>query len=135
MWGSAAVDSQGQPISPDTEENIIAGYNEAQRETLAHYGVNLFVDLFPAPEDLGVSRHGAAWALPVPSDTDLALIQTRANDFVQQAVTQAILAAPDAFDETWDHVIKGLEDLNIEQANAEMTQIVQNTIKLWELNN
>ena len=132
MWGNAAIDSTGNPISADNLDAMIENFSDAQRETLAAYDVEIFVDLFPSPSELGVPRHGQAWALPVPPGSELELIQTRAIDFVQQAVTQAILVAPEDFDTAWDAVIDGLIELGIEQANAEQTQIVRDTISLWE---
>jgi len=132
MWGNAALDSSGNPISADNLDAMIENFSDAERETLAAYGVNIFVELFPASSELGVPRHGQAWALPIPAGSDLELIQTRAIDFSQQAIVEAILTTPDQFDEAWDAVIDGLIELDIEQANAEMTQIVRDTIALWE---
>jgi len=132
QWGNAAVDSSGNPISSDNLDAMIEDFSDAQRETLAAFGAEIFVDLFPPSAALGVPRHGQAWALPIPSGSDLELIETRAIDFSQQAIVQAILADPADFDTAWDAVIQGLLDLGIEQANAEMTQIVQDTIRLWE---
>ena len=132
MWGNAALDSSGNPISADNLDAMIENFTDAQRETLGAYNAEIFVDLFPAPADFDVPRHGQVWALSVPSGSDLELIQTRAIEFSQQAIVQAILTTPDQFDAAWDAVIDGLIDLGIEQANYEMTQMVRNTISLWE---
>jgi len=133
VWGNAAVDSTGNLIVPDSPEQIMANYNEAERETLSAYGVDFFINLFPTFSDFEGTRHGQAWAIPIPADTSLALTMQRMGDFVQQGVTQAILADSENFDEAWDEVIEGLESLGAEAANTEMTQLVQDRIKLWEM--
>lgn len=132
QWGNAAIDSSGNSISGDNLDTMIENFSDAQRETLAAFDAEIFVDLFPPSAELGIPRHGQAWALPIPSGSNLELIETRAIDFSQQAIVQAILAAPEDFDVAWDAVIDGLIDLGIEEANAEMTQIVRDTIALWE---
>ena len=132
VWGNAALDTSGNLIVPDSPEQIIADYNEAQRETLAAYDVDFFIDLFPTFEGYQGTRHGQAWAIPIPADTDLSMTMQRVGDFVQQGVTQAILATPEDFDQAWDEVIEGLESLNAEAANQEMTELVQDRIRLWE---
>ena len=131
-WGNAALDSGGQPISPDNFDQMIADFTDAQRTTLAAYGATVFVDLFTHPDVLGIPRHGQAWTLPIPTGSELHLISGQAESFTQQYITQAILVSVEEFDAAWDHVMQGLENLNIGVANEQMTQIVLERLALWE---
>jgi putative aldouronate transport system substrate-binding protein len=76
--GSAVIDSTGNFITRDSPERITANYLPVEKETLAAYGVNMWIDLFPSTESLGVSRHGAAWQYALPPD--IGAIVTEAND-------------------------------------------------------
>ncbi len=55
QWGNGAVDSTGNPISPDTQEDIIATYTDAEKEVISEYGMKSWVDWFPSTEELGIS--------------------------------------------------------------------------------
>lgn len=131
VWGSGATDSNGQSITRLTEEDIRQNLVEAEIETLEAYDANLWVDLFPATEDLGIPAHGRAYEIPLPTDSQVTIVQQRADDYTTQKITEAILASPDDFDAVWDEMQGQLESFGIEEANAEMTDIVNNRLELW----
>ncbi|KRG08900.1 sugar ABC transporter substrate-binding protein [Virgibacillus soli] len=131
QWGNGAVDSTGNPISPDTQEDIIATYTDAEKEVISEYGMKSWVDWFPSTEELGISKHGSASNYTIPNNSDLQTIQQKADDFVEQKITQAILGKPADFDKAWDDIQAELIKMDIEKANAEMTKITQDTMELW----
>lgn len=131
QWGNGAVDSNGQSITPDTQEDIIAEYTEAEKEVLSEYAMESWVDWFPSTEELGVSNHGAAANFTIPSGSDLEIIQQKADEISEQKITQAILGKPENFDAAWNEIQQDLIDAGIEQANKEMTKITQDVMKLW----
>ncbi|GAB2539596.1 ABC transporter substrate-binding protein [Gracilibacillus alcaliphilus] len=131
QWGNAALDSNGEPISPDTEQDIIDNFNSAEKEVLVEYDMNNWIDWFPPTEELGVSNHGQAFNYPISSGSDLEIIQQKADDLTEQRITQAILGSPDDFDATWDAMIDELEAMDIEKANQEMTQKTLEIMELW----
>lgn len=129
--GDGAKDPTGNYYTTESEENYIANYNSAQRETLKAYGVKFFTDLFPPQKELGVSMHGQAWQFNIPTDSDLAIIQKKADDYMQNALAQLVLGKPEDFDAAWDKIQADLKAMNIEKANAEMTQLTKERIKFW----
>lgn len=131
QWGNGAVDSTGNPISPDTQDDIIATYTDVEKEVLNEYGMESWIDWFPSTEELGISKHGSASNYTIPNNSDLQTIQQKADDFVEQKITQAILGKPADFDKAWDEIQAKLIEMEIEKANAEMTKITQDTMKLW----
>ncbi|MCJ7842077.1 ABC transporter substrate-binding protein [Lederbergia sp. NSJ-179] len=131
QWGNGAVDSTGNPISPDTQEDIIAAYTDAEKEALGKYGMESWIDWFPSTEELGISNHGAAANYTIPNNSDLQIIQQKADDYTEQKITQAILGKPADFDAAWDEMQEKLIEMDIEKANKEMTKITQDTMKLW----
>ncbi|MFC4321561.1 ABC transporter substrate-binding protein [Litchfieldia salsa] len=134
QWGNGAVDSNGQSISPDTEQDIIANFNVAEKEVLKEYGMENWIEAFPASEELGVSKHGSASNYSVPPGSDLQIIQQKADDLVTQRITQAVLSKPADFDKLWNSMLKELEEMNIEKANEEMTKLTKDKMELWGTN-
>lgn len=131
QWGNGAFDSNDQSIARSTREDILENYSDAELEALEGYGIELWVDLFPATEDLGIPNHGRAWEIALPTGSDVDIIQQRADDLTTQRITEAILANPEDFDRIWDDMQEELLSIGIENANAEMTEIVNDRIELW----
>ncbi|WP_079710812.1 ABC transporter substrate-binding protein [Paraliobacillus ryukyuensis] len=134
QWGTAAVDSNGQSITPDSEQDIIDNFNSAEKEVLAEYDMENWIDWFPPTEELGVSKHGSVANFTIPSNSDLQVIQQKADDLIQQRITEAILAKPASFDSVWDKMLSELEDMDIETANQAMTKMVKDKKELWGTN-
>ncbi len=134
QWGNGAVDSSGQPITPNSEEQTIANFNSAEKEALKEYEMENWVDWFPQTEDLGISKHGQAFNYSIPAGSELQIIQQKADDLTEQRITQAILGDPANFDQAWDDMITELEAMNIEKANELMSQKVKDTMELWGTN-
>lgn len=131
QMGTGAVDSNGQSITRDTKEDVMDNYTDAEIEALSNYGIDLWVELFPTPEELGTPAHGKAYEYILPSDSDVAIIQQKADDYTTQKITEAILASPDDFDAIWEEMQENLLDMDIEKANEEMTEMTNNRLELW----
>lgn len=129
--GTGAKDSTGNYYTSNNLETYIANYNKAEKETLAAYGKESWCDMFPAAEELGGSKHGQAWEYTVPSDSDIAIIQKKADDYVQKAITQAILGSEDDFDGAWDKIQSDLILFGIDKVNDGMSQLTKERIELW----
>lgn len=129
--GDGALDPTGNPYTTNTLDNYISNYNEAEKETLSGYGKKAWTEIFPQPEELGESKHGQQWQFNIPSDSDMAIIQKKADDYVQKAVTQAILGSESDFDSAWDKIQKDLEVMDINKLEEGMSQLTAEKIKLW----
>jgi putative aldouronate transport system substrate-binding protein len=129
--GDGAKDPTGNYYTTNSEENYIANYNSAERETLKAYGARLWPDLFPSKEELGVSKYGRAWQFNIPSESDLAIIQKKADNYMQNALAQLVLGKPEDFDRAWDKIQTDLKAMGMEKMNAEMTQLTKERIKFW----
>lgn len=129
--GELDRDANGDTYNTDTLQNYIDNYNSAEKETLAAYGKKSWTEMFPAADELGVSKHGGVWQYNVPSDSDVAIIQKKADDYTQKAITQAILGSEDDFDAAWDKIQDDLQAMDIKKADEGMTKIVKDTMKLW----
>ncbi|MDX8044565.1 ABC transporter substrate-binding protein [Gracilibacillus sp. S3-1-1] len=131
QWGNGALDSDGQPITPDSEQDIIENFNDAEKEVLAEYGMDNWIEWFPSTDSLGVSNHGTVANYSIESGSDLEIIQQKADDLTEQRITQTVLGSPDDFDEAWDSMIDELEAMDIDKANEAMTQKTLDVMELW----
>ncbi|BCZ44160.1 ABC transporter substrate-binding protein [Clostridium gelidum] len=130
--GDGAVDATGNSYSMNTLDIYVSNYNKGEKDTLAGYGKKSFVDFFPSSKDLGQqSKHGQAWQFNVPSDSDMAIIQKKADDYIQKSATQAVLGKEADFDGAWDKIQQDLNAMGIDKVNDGMSKLTEEKIKLW----
>jgi len=129
--GNGAIDPSGNPYASDTLEVYTSNYNKGEKATLEGYEKKSFLDFFPSPEELGKSKHGQIWQYNIPSDSDIASIQKKADDYTQKAIIQAILGSPADFEAAWKKIQEDLKAMDIEKLNKEMSKVVAEKIKLW----
>lgn len=131
QWGAAATDSNGQTIGRNGESDIIEQYSEPEIEALDGYGIDLWTELFTPTEELEQPKHGRAWEIALPTSSNVNVIQQRADDYTTQKITEAILTDPANFEAVWEEMQAELVSMGIEDANAEMTQIIRDRLELW----
>lgn len=129
--GDGVIDESGNYYTLRSKDQVLANMTETEKETLKAYGKELWIDFFPTPEELGVSKHGQAWQFNIPTDGDLAIFNQKSEDYIKQAATQAIIGSPDDFDSAWDEILSKLTEMGVEDANAAMTKMTQDKIKFW----
>lgn len=127
--GDAFIDSTGNYITMRSPETISSKYADIEKETLAAYGVKMWVDLFPAPETMGVSKHGQAWQYTLPPDVNAKV--SEADDLSKRALANIVLGKPENFDATWAKFQADLRAIGIADAGKEMTALVKDKMKLW----
>jgi putative aldouronate transport system substrate-binding protein len=127
--GRGYIDSTGNYMTKFSPETIKANYLPVERETLAAYGVEMWPDLFPSPEELGISKHGQAWQYTLPPDIN-ALV-TEADDLSKSSLANMILGKPEDFDAAWDRFMRELRAIGIEEANKALSDMVKDKMRLW----
>lgn len=129
--GNGALDSTGNRFTLDNKEMIMAQMTATEKKTLKAYGKELWTDFFPNPKDLGVSKHGQAWQFNIPSDSELAVFNQKAQEYIQPAITQAILGKTTDFDVAWEAILLKLDEMGVEKANEEMTRLTREKVRFW----
>ncbi|MCR1950658.1 hypothetical protein NSA50_06235 [Clostridium sp. DSM 100503] len=61
----------------------------------------------------------------------MAIIQKKADDYVQQSATQAILGSPENFDKAWDEIQNTLNSYGVDKLNQGVTDLVKERLELW----
>lgn len=127
--GGAYIDSTGNTLSRLSRQNLINSYSDVEKQTLAAYGAETWNDLFPTPEELGVSKHGQVWQYSLSSQMNK--IITQADDYVKSCLIKMIVAPQDDFDKNWKEMQEGLIKMEIEKAEDEVTNLIKMKMDLW----
>jgi putative aldouronate transport system substrate-binding protein len=128
--GTGWIDSTGNYITTTTPELIKQNFLDVERETLAAYGAEIWTDLFPSTESLGISRHGQAWQYTLPPE--LQAKTTEADDYMKTALSNIVIGPQANFDAAWEKIMSDLRAMGIEEANKALTALVKDKVKLWE---
>jgi len=129
MRGNMFIDSTGNFITRDSPERIKANYLDVERETLAAYGAEMWIDLFPSSESLGVSRHGQAWQYALSPDLNAKV--SEADNYMKTALANLVRGRPAQFNAAWQTIQQDLIRIGIEDANRAMTQMIRDKVELW----
>src|SRR5690606_8444924 len=130
-YGDGVKDSTGNYYTTTWPEQVIENYHEVEKETLAQYGVDRWIELWPQPEEFPVKAWGAAWDIPVPNDSEYASLAKRMEEIPWQRIPQIILADPSEFDALWDAYMQELIDNGVEKMEDEFEQYVKERVELW----
>ena len=127
--GKNYIDSTGNYNTRDSPQRIKDNYYPIEKETLAAYGVEMWIDLFPSSESLGVSRHGQAWQYALPPDLNAKI--TEADEYMKNALANIVLGNPSNFNAAWQKIQQDLLRMGIEDANNAMTIMIRDKVELW----
>ncbi|MCM3127049.1 MULTISPECIES: ABC transporter substrate-binding protein [unclassified Paenibacillus] len=130
-YGDGVKDSTGNYYTTNFPEEIIKNYNEVEKETLAAYGVETWKGLFPTEEDFPVKEWGAAYNMPVPSDTNYNVIFQKTQDIIRKRIPEAIVSSPDQFDQIYDSMLAEIDKAGAVEMEQQYTEWLKERIKLW----
>ncbi|TBL68316.1 ABC transporter substrate-binding protein [Paenibacillus thalictri] len=129
--GNARLDSTGNSFSTSSKEQIKKDYTDVEKETLKHYNVEMWADLFPKESEFPVRPYGAAWQINLATGSEADVLSKRLSDIFKKRAPEMILAKPEQFDGVWDAFQKDLEKAGVHKLEDEFTKILQEKVKLW----
>lgn len=120
-----ATDAAAQP------EEILAGMKEYDKNFLAQYGFNSYVDFFsPAPEnDIAYP----AWSVDLVDGSEAKIVNTKQNELSTKYLPKAILAKPEEFDSVWDEYVAEIRKLNIKAYEDRINEVLQWRRDTWSV--
>ncbi|QMV44506.1 extracellular solute-binding protein [Cohnella cholangitidis] len=130
-YGDGVKDPTGNYYTTNNEDQIIAGYNDVEKEVLSAYGAKTWIDMFPKPSEFKVRPWGAAWNIPIPGDSEITVIENKLKDITWKRIPEAILAKPEDFDKIWDAYMKDLEKADVTKAEDLREALVKERVALW----
>lgn len=130
-YGDSVKDPSGNYYTTNYPEMITENYSKAEKESLQAYKAHTWKDLFPNEKDFPVKEWGAAYNMPVPTNTNYNVIYQKSQDIVRKRIPEAVLAKPDQFDAVYDRMLQELDQAGVPKAEEIYTDLIQNRLKLW----
>ncbi|NUU79378.1 ABC transporter substrate-binding protein [Paenibacillus xylanilyticus] len=131
-YGDGVKDSTDNYFTTNYPEQIQQNYSEVEKEALQSYGITTWKDLFPSEEEFPVKEWGAAYNMPIPSDSgDYNVVYQKTQDIIQKRIAEAITASPDAFDSIYDNMIKEIDDAGAVAMEKQYTEWIKDRVRLW----
>ncbi|MFB9330148.1 ABC transporter substrate-binding protein [Paenibacillus aurantiacus] len=130
-YGDGVKDPSGNYYTTNFPEQIVASFNDVEKEVLAAYKATTWKDLFPKEDEFKVKPWGAAWNIPVPGDSEITILDEKLKSITWKRIPEAILAKPADFDKVWDAYMKEIEAADVEKAEDLRQELVKQRVELW----
>lgn len=130
-YGDGVKDSTGNYFTTNYPEQIMESYTPSAKETLSAYGVKMWKDLWPSKEEFEEKHWGAAYNIPVPSDSNITIVYKKVEEITRKRIPEIILSEPSKFDALYDKFIEELNAAGAEKMEQEYTELVRKRVELW----
>lgn len=131
-YGSAFRDSTGNPVTPDTQQDIAGRYTETEKKVLAGYGVTMWRELYPQANDFKQAPYGAAYKIEGTLGPDNVAISNKLNDLSKKYCAKLIMAKPGEFDAIWSQFVKDMEAAGVRDLEKVFSQALKDRVELWK---
>lgn len=132
-YGDGAKDSTGNYYTKNSPDQLVAGYSDVEKETLAAYKATTWKDLFPKESEFKEKAYGAAWTISIPGEDEVSILGNKMKDITWKRIPEAILAKPADFDKIWDAYMQELDKAGVKKMEAGYTKYVQDRVALWSV--
>ncbi|MEK5057487.1 ABC transporter substrate-binding protein [Paenibacillus sp. FSL H7-0326] len=131
-YGDGVKDSTGNYFTTNFPEQIQEGYSAVEKEVLAGYGIRTWKELFPSEDEFPVKEWGAAYNMPIPTDSgNYNVIYQKTQDIIQKRIPEAIISAPDQFDAIYDNMLAELDKEGAVEMEQQYTEWIKDRVRLW----
>jgi len=129
VQGAIKLDD-GQYAAPFNVDDVYNNSDDWTRKVMDAYGVKAWGQMFDVSGEK--PPYGYAWSISLPADSPGQLAASKAEDLRAVKVPGIIMAANEQeFEQRWQDFTKGLEDVNIQSWEAEMSEGIKERLKLW----
>ncbi|WP_336760171.1 ABC transporter substrate-binding protein [Paenibacillus sp. USHLN196] len=131
-YGDGVKDSTDNYYTTNYPEQIQQSYSDEEKEALKGYGITTWKDLFPSEEEFPVKEWGAAYNMPIPSDSgDYNVVYQKTQDIIQKRIAEAITSSPSAFEGIYDNMIAELDAAGAVAMEQQYTEWIKDRVRLW----
>ncbi|MEK4111491.1 putative aldouronate transport system substrate-binding protein [Paenibacillus sp. DS2363] len=131
-YGDGVKDSTDNYYTTNYPEQIQQSYSDEEKEALKGYGITTWKDLFPSEEEFPVKEWGAAYNMPIPSDSgDYNVVYQKTQDIIQKRIAEAITSSPSAFEGIYDNMITELDNAGAVAMEQQYTEWIKDRVRLW----
>lgn len=118
-----STDAAAQP------EEYQAGLEEYDKNFLAQYGFNSYVDFFSEAPENEVAY--PAWSVDLVDSSEAKIVNTKQNELSTKYLPKAILAKPDEFESVWNEYVSEIRKLNIKAYEDRINEVLQWRRDTW----
>lgn len=118
-----STDAAAQP------EEYQAGLEEYDKNFLAQYGFNSYVDFFSEAPENEVAY--PAWSVDLVDSSEAKIVNTKQNELSTKYLPKAILAKPDEFESVWNEYVSEIHKLNIKAYEDRINEVLQWRRDTW----
>lgn len=118
-----STDAAAQP------EEYQAGLEEYDKNFLAQYGFNSYVDFFSEAPENEVAY--PAWSVDLIDSSEAKIVNTKQNELSTKYLPKAILAKPDEFESVWNEYVGEIGKLNIKAYEDRINEVLQWRRDTW----
>ncbi|MEK4366017.1 ABC transporter substrate-binding protein [Paenibacillus sp. FSL M8-0212] len=131
-YGDGVKDSTDNYYTTNYPEQIQQSYSDEEKEALKGYGITTWKDLFPSEKEFPVKEWGAAYNMPIPSDSgDYNVVYQKTQDIIQKRIAEAITSSPSAFEGIYDNMIAELDNAGAVGMEQQYTEWIKDRVRLW----
>lgn len=131
-YGDGVKDSTDNYYTTNYPEQIQEGYSDIEKETLKGYGITTWKELFPNGDEFPVKEWGAAYNMPIPTDSgDYNVVYQKTQDIIQKRIAEAITSSPAAFEDIYDNMIAELDAAGAVAMEEQYTKWIKERVSLW----
>ncbi|MDT9717597.1 ABC transporter substrate-binding protein [Paenibacillus sp. ClWae2A] len=131
-YGDGVKDSTDNYYTTNYPEQIQQSYSDEEKEALKGYGITTWKDLFPSEKEFPVKEWGAAYNMPIPSDSgDYNVVYQKTQDIIQKRIAEAITSSPSAFEGIYDNMITELDNADAVAMEEQYTEWIKDRVRLW----
>ncbi|MFC5467678.1 ABC transporter substrate-binding protein [Cohnella suwonensis] len=130
-YGDGVKDPTDNYYTLKNPEQLTTDYSDVEKEVLKAYGATIWKDLFPKEDEFKIKPWGAAWNIPVPTDSEVTVLDEKLKNITWKMIPKAILAKPAEFDAIWDDYVAQLEKAGVHKAEELRGELVAERVKLW----
>lgn len=118
-----STDAAAQP------EEYQAGLKEYDKNFLAQYGFNSYVDFFSEAPENDIAY--PAWSVDLVDGSEAKIVNTKQNELSTKYLPKAILAKSADFDSVWEEYTKEIGKLNIKAYEDRINEVLQWRRDTW----
>ncbi|MCM3782440.1 ABC transporter substrate-binding protein [Neobacillus mesonae] len=131
-YGDGVKDSTDNYYTTNFPEAIQENYSDIEKEVLAGYEVSTWKELFPSGDEFPVKEWGAAYNMPIPTDSgNYNVVYQKTQDIIQKRIPEAIVSSPDQFDSIYDNMLSELDKAGAVEMEQQYTEWIKDRVRLW----
>lgn len=126
-YGPGVMDETGSPYrAGGSKEDVIAAYNDMQKEACKGMGVDALTDIFPARDEFETPKYSAVWAYTKPVEFDEIVKQL--DEIAWPGLIKSITCPETEFDKVYGEMLTELEKCGMAEAEEILSRIVKDKV-------